>query len=137
RMEDELDKIASGELNWTVMLDNFYRTYKSVLDKAYTQSKEIREFLNQYMAEDRKCPRCGAPLIMRKGQHGVFLGCSRFPQCRYSQSEVSGSLSGRCPRCGGALILKKGKYGQFLACSAYPSCRYTKRLAQNAHHSGH
>ncbi|HOJ39362.1 MAG TPA: type I DNA topoisomerase, partial [bacterium] len=137
RMEDQLDRVAAGEIDWLTMLTNFYQAYKPVLDKAYSHSQEIREFLSKYLAEGQRCPRCGAPLVLRKSQYGIFLGCSQFPKCRFVQSKNGQSSTSSCPKCGSDLVLRKGRYGQFLACSAYPRCRYTRKLTSHAHHSGH
>ncbi len=89
---------------------------------------------SQHALDDAEhCPDCGAPLKLRQGQKGLFLGCSAYPECDYSRP-VAGSndsiervLEGtQCPECGHALALKKGRYGIFIGCSNYPQCHHTE-----------
>jgi len=137
KMEEELDRVAAGQLNWVTMLHNFYQSYKNILEAAHAHSEEIRSFLSQYLADGEKCPECNAPLVMRKSKYGLFLGCSRFPECRFVKNKEKTSPDSVCPKCGGQLIPRKGKYGQFLACSNYPNCRYTRGMNSHAHYTSH
>lgn len=78
------------------------------------------------------CPECGSLLVKRKGKFGSFLGCSNYPECRYTfnlgekKEELSGDLI--CPECGSPLREMKGKFGKFLGCSNYPECRFTRKI---------
>lgn len=80
----------------------------------------------------KHCPECGSILIERKGKFGKFLGCSDYPNCRYTldlgpaSEDVSGDSI--CPECGGILRERKGKFGKFLGCSNYPDCRFTRKI---------
>lgn len=80
------------------------------------------------------CPECGAPLVIRSGRRGPFLGCSRYPECDFvrplkanADGHVVKELSGQtCPRCQGTLVLRQGRYGMFIGCSNYPECDHTE-----------
>ena len=86
------------------------------------------------------CPLCGGQLKERNGKFGPFLGCSNFPQCRYTMDitahkgnpaenpEVAGKDI--CPECGSLLKRRKGKYGDFMGCTNYPQCRFTRDLGE-------
>ena len=69
---------------------------------------------------------------MRKieGKFGDFLGCSNYPDCRYTFNldDDEGEDFGACPECGGGLRKIEGKFGDFLGCSNYPECKFTKKL---------
>lgn len=76
---------------------------------------------------DRVCPDCGAPLQIRQGPYSKFIGCSKYPKCKFNESLEKHIDTGlRCPICQqGSLIRKKTRYGTFFyACSNYPSCKY-------------
>jgi DNA topoisomerase-1 len=80
----------------------------------------------------RNCPKCGAPLVKRKGRYGEFIACSAFPKCRYiekteKEKEYSDEV---CDKCGGRMVIKTGKRGKFLACENYPKCKNTKPLKE-------
>jgi len=81
KMEEDLDKIANGEKNWIDVLKEFYNNFKLSLEKA---EKIINtDILNEIIIEDKKCPKCGGKLTIRKGRYGVFIGCSNYPNCNY------------------------------------------------------
>lgn len=75
------------------------------------------------------CPECQAPLQIKRGKQGLFLGCSRYPDCQYlkplQQSyRVIKTLPQNCPQCDGALQLKQGSFGIFIGCANYPDCHF-------------
>ena len=77
---------------------------------------------------EEKCSQCSSPLIIRWGRNGKFMGCSRYPDCKYTKplkgdEEVSGQV---CEKCGRQMVVKIGRYGRFLACSGYPECNNAK-----------
>ncbi|XRO76689.1 DNA topoisomerase I [Methanocaldococcus sp. 10A] len=81
--------------------------------------------------ENRKCPKCGANLILKKGVYGAFYGCSNYPKCKYTEPINKKEVVGKCPKCGGDLIIRDGKFGKFVGCSNYPKCKYTEKLKPN------
>jgi DNA topoisomerase-1 len=74
---------------------------------------------------DKICPKCGAPLLIRTSRFGKFYACSKFPECRYTESTDNG-LGIFCPKCvEGKLVTKRTRRGKtFYACSRYPDCDF-------------
>jgi len=135
RLEDDLDAVARGEEDWVPLLEQFWKPFKERVD--HTQENVTRSDVTQEpIGED--CPQCGAPLAIRLGKHGRFVGCTKYPECDYTrdlQAESGGArppaevVEGRtCPECGSELQIKHGKYGKFIGCGAYPKCRYIEPL---------
>jgi DNA topoisomerase-1 len=75
------------------------------------------------------CPTCGAGLSRRPGRYGTFVGCSRYPACRFVQRKAADGTGVRCPGCHeGELVARAAaKDGRrFYGCSRYPACRFTE-----------
>ena len=136
QMEDELDSIEDGQVDWQAMLGSFYETFRIALERA---KQEMRNVKREEIPTDIVCEKCSAHMVIKFGKNGSFLGCSRYPECkntkeyirdeagtiRVKEPEVSDML---CEKCGRPMILKSGKFGRFLACSGYPECRHTKPI---------
>lgn len=134
RLEDELDDIARGEKTWVPVLDAFWKPFKALVDDIQQTVK--RSDVTQEKT-DEKCPDCGHPLVVRLGKRGRFVGCSHFPECKYTRNvgEDSNAPSStqvvadrKCPKCGGDLLIKQGQYGKFIGCSHYPECHFLEPL---------
>jgi DNA topoisomerase-1 len=129
KMEDDLDKVASGKLNWEKVVSDFYYPFdKDILKKEKTIEKSDVTNLGK---SDEKCPECGSDMFIKLGRYGKFLSCSRYPDCKGMKSMVEievQEVDEKCPECGSELVLKKGRFGDFFACSRYPDCKYTKSL---------
>ncbi len=126
KMEEQLDEIENGKVEWKKVVKDFYEKLKVQLEQFRASIKEIRE-KDATKELDEKCPLCGAPLVERWGRYGKFIACSRYPECRYTRPLNEPEKTGvKCPVCGGELIKRKNKKGQtFYACSNYPKCRFT------------
>ena len=77
--------------------------------------------------EDRECPKCGGPLVVKSGRSGKFAGCSRYPECRHTEPlEKLRETDIACPACGdGTLRERRSRRGKpFFSCSTYPKCDY-------------
>lgn len=77
--------------------------------------------------DDRECPKCDAPLQIRQGRYGKFIGCSTYPKCKHIEPLEKPEDTGvTCPTCQkGTMVKKRSRFGTFFyACSAYPECRY-------------
>ncbi|MFH1643722.1 MAG: topoisomerase DNA-binding C4 zinc finger domain-containing protein [bacterium] len=136
QMEEDLDKIASNELERNNVLFEFYDKFQKDLEKFKGQETK-KEVL------DIKCPQCGKPLVIRFGKSGSFVGCTGFPECDFTsnfkkdekgnvillQQEKTEISEIPCPQCGKSLIKKMGKFGSFLACPGYPECKYIHQEA--------
>jgi DNA topoisomerase I len=133
-MESDLDRIASGEAAMVPILRAFYAPFhKNLETKTETLSKEKLTTETTNLT----CPTCGKPLIIRFGRHGRFIGCSGYPDCKYTapvneeeKKAIEAAPTGKpCPECGqGELTMKRGRYGVFLGCSRYPECKHTERI---------
>lgn len=100
------------------------------MEEKYT-SVSVSE-LDDVVDNQRNCPKCGAPLIVRNTKNGHILGCSNYPVCNYLENinihgvKILKTIKGKvCPICGGELAVKKSKYGLFIGCLNYPECKYT------------
>ncbi len=116
QMEEELDLIASGEREWAPILRDFYEPFADTLAQARDRMPEV-DINNQPTGE--MCPKCGHPLVYRYGRYGKFIGCSNFPDCRFSKPILI-KTGAKCPQCGGDLVEKKTRRGRtFYGCSNY------------------
>ncbi len=121
-MEEELDRIEEGRMEWTRMLKDFYGPFIKKVGKAKISMKNMKK---EVVPTDEVCEQCGKPMVIRWGGRGRFLGCSGFPECKFTKSIGTGVM---CPNegCGGELVEKKSKRGRFFyGCSNYPECNYT------------
>lgn len=139
QMESELDQIEEGALEWTDVLDRFYGPFNQRLDTAQTEMRNLKE---ESTPTDIDCEECGSKLVIKWGKNGYFLGCSAYPECRFTsefERDEEGEVKlikeevqvmGSCDKCEtGAMVVKSGRYGRFLACSNYPTCKNTKGFA--------
>jgi len=75
-MEESLDEVATGQLEWKKLLDDFYKKFRKNLDAAQKAEGGMRE--NEPTSTDIPCPQCGRPMQIRTASTGVFLGCSGY-----------------------------------------------------------
>ena len=80
QMETELDKIAAGELPPGAFLTAFW----SVLSPLLVTARGTKLPKQPPQETGASCPKCGKPLVLRQGKNGAFVGCSGFPDCRYT-----------------------------------------------------
>ncbi len=121
KMEEELDKVEEGTINWQEVIQDFYKPFQEALNFAQDNMKKTQIFV------DKTCPECGKPLVIKWGRHGRFLSCSGFPACRHAESFLTGV---KCPQpdCGGELVERRSKRGGvFYGCSKYPKCGFMTR----------
>jgi DNA topoisomerase-1 len=124
-MEEDLDRVAQGRKKWVPVLREFYEPFSRTLEAAREAMPEI-QMGNEPTGES--CPKCGHPLIYKYGRFGKFIGCSNFPECRYSQA-ILVKTGAKCPECGGDLVEKKTRRGRtFYSCANYSdsedSCKF-------------
>ena len=132
-LEDDLDAIARGEKKWIPLLKDFWGPFKGlIVDKE--ESVQRKDVTQEKI--DEKCPDCGGPLSIRLGRNGRFIGCTTYPDCKYTRNlnddgdaETPETIEGRsCPKCDSPLVLKAGRYGKFIGCSGYPECKHIEPL---------
>jgi len=127
KMEEELDEIEEGKVDWVKVLHIFYRPFSFELKMAHSYMKSVKK---EVTPTDQVCELCGRPMVIKWGRRGKFLSCSGFPECKNAKSIGSGV---KCPQagCGGELVERRSKRGLFYGCSNYPKCTYiTKRLPE-------
>src|SRR5437868_6009558 len=137
RMEEELDEIEEGKLDWRAAMSEFYGKFDKDLKHAEEHMTDIKRMEKP---TDLICERCGKPLVIKWGKHGSFIACTGYPDCTYTR-ELTVDLPDvdkadlteqgeeeYCENCGRPMVLKKGRFGQFYACSGYPDCKTTKPI---------
>ena len=133
RLEADLDSVAEGEQDFKPLLDGFWRPFKAQVD--HTEANVQRSDVTQE-AMDENCPDCDKPLATRLGRRGRFVGCTGYPECKYTRSmgddaeeqEEPEKLDRDCPKCNEGLLIKPGRYGKFIGCSGYPKCKHMEPL---------
>lgn len=135
-MEEDLDKIAQGELERDTLLRNFYTAFTNDLKKIIETGAQAKK---EAVKTDITCPECKKDvLLIRFGKRGEFLGCAGYPECSFTSNftrDESGKISlveaekpqlldATCPECKKNLREIRGKFGTFVACSGYPECKY-------------
>src|SRR5690606_27914242 len=129
-MEAELDRVEEGELDWRTVLQDFYGPFERRLTEGANRSEEIVR--DTVAADAGPCPECGRDLAVRWNRYGRFLGCTGYPECRYTRSldneqkKEPVPTGEKCEKCGGEMVEREGRFGPFIACSNYPKCRNTK-----------
>jgi DNA topoisomerase-1 len=154
-LENQLDEVSGGRVDWKELLRNFWRDFSSAV--AGTKDLTIKAVLEALDAElgrhffpedgpdnatgrdPRLCPGCGAGrLSLKLGRFGAFIGCSNYPECRYTRAfgvdavgETGGAdtVLGSDPASGSSVSLKKGPYGHYLQLGESENGNKPKRVA--------
>ena len=138
KLEAQLDDISAGKANWKEVLRDFWQEFeKRAREVLAIRNSEVLETLNEFLGpaifrptpenpDPRRCPSCGAGrLSLKTGRYGAFIGCSNYPECRYTRPFTNGGedadavaegprLLGTDPESGEAVTLRSGKYGPYL-----------------------
>jgi DNA topoisomerase I len=137
RMEEELDEIEEGKLEWRDAMAEFYGRFQKDLEHAEEHMTDIKRMEKP---TDLICEKCGKPMVIKWGKHGSFIACTGYPECTNTRELTvdlpdvdKADLSEQdeqeyCENCGRPMVLKKGRFGQFYACSGYPDCKTTKQI---------
>ena len=122
RMEEDLDKISTGEAEWVQIMDEFYRPFSKKVEKAQEDMPVVKSGPEPI---GRDCPQCGRELVIRYGRYGKFISCSGFPKCRHTEPWLE-KIGVACPQDGGDLVERKTRKGRtFFGCNNYPECDFT------------
>ncbi|HYL35040.1 MAG TPA: type I DNA topoisomerase [Bryobacteraceae bacterium] len=137
RMEEELDEIEEGKMDWREAMSEFYERFEKDLAHAERHMTDIKRMEKP---TDLICDKCGKPMVIKWGRHGSFIACTGYPECTNTR-ELAVDLPDvdkvgvteqdaeeYCENCGRPMVLKKGRFGQFYACSGYPDCKTTKQI---------
>jgi len=121
-MEEELDRIAAGELLWVDVIREFYEPFSvqvALADEKMPEQNIRPEPIG------RACPECGYDLVIRWGRYGKFISCSNFPDCRYTEAWLE-AIGVKCPKDSGEIVERKTRKKRvFYGCANYPDCDFT------------
>lgn len=120
RMEEELDEVEEGKLEWTQALNDFYGPFSEWLSKAHIEMKEVKK---EVVETGERCEKCGRKMVIKWGRRGKFISCSGFPECKNAKPISTGV---KCPEpgCDGELVERRSRRGLFYGCSRYPNCKH-------------
>ncbi|MFN0061198.1 MAG: type I DNA topoisomerase [Myxococcaceae bacterium] len=135
-MEEKLDQISEGEVEWHEVLADFYGPFQKTLAKAEVEMRDVKR---EEIPTDIVCEKCQSPMVIKWGKMGRFLACSNYPTCKSTTDfkEVDGKIiivkeeptNEKCDKCQRPMVVKRGRFGRFLACSGYPECKGTKPMS--------
>src|SRR5690606_5851158 len=136
-LEEKLDLVSAGELDWKVLLRDFWRDFQgAVAEIGELRVAEVLDKLNEALAplifppkpdgsDPRACPSCATgQLSLKTGRYGAFVGCSNYPECRFTRpiaqadgedEAASGDRElGVDPVTGETVYLKAGRFGPYV-----------------------
>ncbi|WP_297213045.1 type I DNA topoisomerase [uncultured Flavonifractor sp.] len=108
-MEEQLDEVETGKVDWKSLLTQFYGGFEKELKQAETDLDGERIKVPDEVS-DVICPKCGRNLVFKSGRFGRFLACPGWPECDHTQPIVV-EMPGKCPKCGGKILKKTSKRG--------------------------
>ena len=120
-MEDKLDQVEEGGMDWKQVLRDFYPPFEKTLQVA---EQEIEKVEIKDEPSDVPCDKCGAMMVYKMGRFGRFLACPNFPECRNTMA-IATYIEAPCPVCGARLMEKTSrKNRKFYGCERYPECDF-------------
>ena len=120
-MEEELDNVEEGRLDWQKVVGDFWKPFEHDLVAA---EQKIVQVETPVVEIGEACRQCGRPLVRKFGRFGEFIACSGYPECKYTRPLGIGVP---CPRCKvGEVVERRSRRGRgFFGCSTYPACTFT------------
>ncbi len=120
-MEEELDEVEAGKVEWHGVIANFYGPFEKTLEEA---DKNIEKVAIEDQVSDVPCEKCGAMMVYKMSRYGKFLACPNFPECRFTMA-LPKNIGVPCPKCGGELLERISRKGRkFYGCEKYPECDF-------------
>ena len=120
-LEDLLDKVGDGTVDWKVIVRNFYPDLEEAVEEAEKQLEQVKI---EDEVTDVICENCGRHMVIKYGPHGRFLACPGFPECRNTKPYLE-KIGVKCPKCGGEIVEKKTKKGRrYYGCENNPQCDF-------------
>jgi len=131
-LEEKLDRISNNEIAWKQVLADFWRDFIGAVDDIKdVKVSEVLDVLDDMLGEHiyepradggdpRQCPSCGTgKLNLKAGKFGAFVGCSNYPECRYTRplaasSGQSDRVLGKDPKTGLDIVVKAGRFGPYI-----------------------
>ena len=132
-LEEQLDRVSNNEISWQQVLQDFWRDFIGAVDDIKDlRVAEVLDALDDMLGpahlpaarrwrRPRQCPTCGTgKLNLKAGKFGAFVGCTNYPECRYTRplaadSEASADrVLGKDPETGRDVIVKAGRFGPYI-----------------------
>ena len=122
-MEDKLDQVEAGKINYKQVLRDFYEGFHTEMEQAEEALKDTRIKVPEEVT-DEICELCGRNMVVKFGRFGKFLACPGYPECKNAKPIVE-HMPGRCPKCGGGMLKRKSKRGYaYYACETGATCGF-------------
>lgn len=120
-MEQELDSVEEGRMNWVNVLEDFYPSFEENLEKA---KENIAKIQIKDEESDVICEKCGRRMVYKLSKYGRFLACPGYPECKNTKAIREGT-GAFCPKCGGEILIKKSRKGKvYYGCENSPKCDF-------------
>ena len=136
-LEEKLDLVSAGDLDWKALLREFWKDFQAAVGEiGELRTTQVLDALNESLgphifpakddgSDPRGCPSCGAGrLSLKTGRYGAFIGCSNYPECRFTrpiassvddENETPGDRElGVDPATGAVIWLKNGRFGPYV-----------------------
>jgi DNA topoisomerase-1 len=132
-LEEDLDRISNNEVSWKQVLSDFWRDFIGAVDEIKDlRVAQVLDVLDEMLGphiyparedggDPRQCPSCGTgKLNLKAGKFGAFVGCSNYPECRYTRPLASDSAGdadrvlGTDPDSGLEVAVKSGRFGPYI-----------------------
>ncbi len=122
-MENELDEVEAGRLDYVTLLKNFYKGFEGALRDAETALEGQRIKIEDEVT-DVICDKCGRNMVIKNGRFGKFLACPGYPECTNTKA-ITEDTGAACPVCGAKVVKKKSARGYvYYSCDKYPECSF-------------
>lgn len=120
-MENKLDNVEEGSLEWKMIIRDFYDPFKDMLVQADSELEKL-DFTEK---TEIPCAKCGSFMNIKHGKYGKFLACSEYPTCDYTKA-ILNEIGLKCPICheGEVVERKSKKFKTFYGCSLFPACNF-------------
>lgn len=123
QMEQDLDTVEQGSVEWVALLDRFYTEFEKTLKKAKADMEGVKIQLKEDQT-DIVCDKCGKLMVVKVGRYGKFIACPGWPECK-NIIPYTEKVGVSCPDCGSDIIIRKTKKGKiFYGCSGFPKCNF-------------
>ncbi len=122
-MEERLDKVELGEVEWKQVLRDFYQDFHQEMEDAEKALEGVRLKVPDEET-DEVCELCGRKMVIKIGRFGRFLACPGFPECKNTKP-LAERMPGRCPKCGSGMLKRKSQRGYaYYACEKGKECGF-------------
>jgi len=123
QMEQDLDTVEEGSVEWRELLSQFYSDFEKTLKKAKADMDGVKIHLKEDET-DIICEKCGQKMVIKVGRFGKFIACPGYPECKNVKRYVE-NVGVKCPDCGSDVIVRRTKTGKtFYGCASYPKCNF-------------